>query len=104
MANEMSAMHPVSMPASEFAIKTRPWAPTRLSELRQRNIEVRVTDGVVEMKSSLMSTTHFLTFLVDVPTIANKIRRSDEEFDFLQAYLAQAYPNLIIPPNKPHKA
>lgn len=73
----------VNIPASEFAMKTRPWAPTRLSELRQRNIEVRVTDGIVEQKSHLMSTTHYLTFLVDVPTISNKIRRSDEEFDFL---------------------
>ena len=52
---------------SDFGIKTKPYVPTMLENIKSRSIDVRVIDGLVESKSSLMSTTHYLTFLIDVP-------------------------------------
>jgi hypothetical protein len=52
---------------SDFGIKTKPYVSTMLENIKSRSIDVRVIDGLVESKSSLMSTTHYLTFLIDVP-------------------------------------
>lgn len=56
-----------NMHMSDFGIKTKPYVPTMLENIKSRSLDVRVIDGLVESKSSLMSTTHYLTFLIDVP-------------------------------------
>jgi hypothetical protein len=52
---------------SDFGIKTKQWVSTSLANIQNRHLDVRVTNGMVESKSTLMSTTHFLTYEIDVP-------------------------------------
>lgn len=83
---------------------TKVLVPTRLSELAQNNLEVQVLDGLVGQKKSLFKTEYSLSFKVKMPHLKSDLRRSDEEFDSLAAYLSKAYPNVIPAPIKPFKA
>jgi hypothetical protein len=83
---------------------TKVLVPTRLSELAQNNLEVQVLDGLVGQKKSLFKTEYSLSFKVKMPHLKSELRRCDDEFDLLAAYLSKAYPNVIPAPIKPFKA
>ena len=82
---------------------TKSFIPTRLSEIEQTQIEVLVSDGLMQTKKSIFSTTHSLSFKVNIPHLKTDLRRQDEDFDHLQTYLVKVYPNVIVAPSKPCK-
>lgn len=67
----------------EVKQQTKPFIPTRLSEIEQSQIEVLVSDGLISTKKSIFSTTHSLSFKVNIPHLKTDLRRLDEEFDHL---------------------
>lgn len=62
-------------------MKTNPVMPTRLSEIEAAQIEVQVTDGLIQSKRVILKTHSFLTYKVHVPHLKTEVRRQDEEFD-----------------------
>jgi len=58
----------------------------------------------MQTKKAFLSTSHYLSFKVKIPHLKTDLRRVDEDFDAMQAYLVKAYPNVIVPPIKPCKA
>ena len=78
--------------------------PTRLSELAQSNLDVQVFDGLIGQKKSLFKTEYSLSFKVKMSHLKSDLRRNDDDFDVLAAYLNKAYPNVITAPMKPHKS
>lgn len=88
-----------------FEVKqlTKTLVPTRLSEIEATQIDVIVSDGLMQTKKSLLKTVHTLSFLVKTPSLKTELRRKDEDFDSLHAYLVKAYPNVICAPTKPAK-
>ena len=61
-----------------FEVKhiTKPLIPTRLSEIESSEIEVFVSDGVMQTKKeSIFETKHFLTFKVKIPHLKSELRR-----------------------------
>lgn len=107
-ARPQSSHRPNSGPGLKVVLEvkqqTKPLIPTRLSEIEQTQIEVNVSDGLMQTKKAIFSTNHYLTFKVKVPQLKTDLRRQDEDFDQLQAYLVKAYPNVLVPPIKPCKA
>jgi hypothetical protein len=80
--------------------RTRGWVPTRLSEIEQTQIEVEVSNGLVNQKKSIFKTELTLSFKISLPQIRAEVRRPDEDFEQLQIYLSSAYPNVICAPVK----
>jgi len=61
-----------------FEVKhnTKQLIPTRLSEIEASEVEVFVSDGVMQtQKVSLFETKHFLTFKVKIPHLKSDLRR-----------------------------
>lgn len=58
----------------------------------------------MEKSKAFFSSAHFLSYSIKLPLLRSEVRRKDEDFDHLQKYLSQAYPNVIVPGKKPHKA
>jgi hypothetical protein len=57
--------------------KTKAWVPTRLSEVEQTQIDVSVSDGVVDQKKSIFKTELTLSFKVKLPHLRTEVRRQD---------------------------
>ena len=61
-----------------FEVKqsTKNLVPTRLSEIESSEIEVIVSEGVMQtVKYTLFDTKHFLTFKVKIPHLKSDLRR-----------------------------
>ena len=82
-----------------FALK-----PTRLSKVDGNAIELTVSDGMMVVNKGFMSKSSYLSFKVSIPIVPSNVRRCDEDFDLLQAYLIKAYPNVIVPTTKQYNA
>jgi hypothetical protein len=54
---------------------TKAFIPTRLSEIEQTQIEVLVSDGLMQTKKSLFSANHSLSFKVNIPHLKTDLRR-----------------------------
>lgn len=51
----------------------------------------------------MLKTTHTLSFKIKIPHLKTELRRLDEEFEIVQAYLVKAYPNVLVAPIKQYK-
>ena len=87
----------------ESSVATKQLTPTRLSTIETSMVEVVVSEGLMQSKSSFLSKTNWLSFKVKIPHIRSNVRRKDEDFDLLQDYLIKAYPNVIVPTTKAFK-
>ena len=88
----------------EQTVQTKQLTPTRLSSIDSSDVEVNVTDGVMEQKSGFLSgSKHWLSYKIKIPICSADVRRKDEDFDLLQEYLIKTYPNVIVPTTKRFK-
>ena len=75
-----------------------------MSSIDSSDVEVNVTDGVMEQKSGFLSgSKHWLSYKIKIPICSADVRRKDEDFDLLQDYLIKTYPNVIVPTTKRFK-
>ena len=84
----------------EPTVSTKQLTPTRLSTIETSVVEVIVSDGLMQQKSGIFSTSNWLSFKIKIPLIRSDVRRKDEDFDLLQEYMIKAYPNVIVPTTK----
>lgn len=87
----------------ESSVQTKQLTPTRLSTIETSVVDVIVSEGLMQQKGGFLTKSNWLSFKIKVPHIRSDVRRKDEDFDLLWAYLIKAYPNVIVPTTKAFK-